>query len=214
MNRPPFNACFFDLDGTLVDSEIIWVQSVHGALEERDCSISEAEAEDLVYGRSWRDIFSTIQKNWPGTYKDIEEMTPVTERIYQRLASASNILIPGSMECLRETAKHVPVAIVSGSTNDTIQRFIDEHDLGEVVAFHLGCESYSPGKPHPAPYEMAAKQAGVSPENCLVYEDSTVGVASAKAAGMYCIAIARPDRPAQDVAAADEIVETLPMVCG
>jgi beta-phosphoglucomutase-like phosphatase (HAD superfamily) len=64
-------------------------------------------------------------------------------------------------------------------------------------------------KPLPDPYLAGAKLLGVSPKTCLAVEDSTAGVISAKAAGMYCIAAPSEMTLDADLSAADMRVESL-----
>jgi beta-phosphoglucomutase-like phosphatase (HAD superfamily) len=56
---------------------------------------------------------------------------------------------------------------------------------------------------------MAADRLGARPADCVVFEDSAVGVAAGKAAGMKVVALALPLHPRQDVAAADLILDDL-----
>jgi len=82
-------------------------------------------------------------------------------------------------------------------------------DAADCIAFYLGASDYPFGKPHPSGFLMAAERLGVEPANCVVFEDSAVGVAAGKAAGMKVVALAQPLRPKQDVAAADLILDDL-----
>ena len=60
------------------------------------------------------------------------------------------------------------------------------------------------GKPHPEAYEVTARKLSVRPDACVVFEDSHVGVAAAKRAGMFCVAVRNPSaRLTQDLSAAD-----------
>ena len=56
---------------------------------------------------------------------------------------------------------------------------------------------------------MGAARAGVAPAECVVFEDATAGILAAKRAGMHAVALRIPGRPAQDLSAADEILEDL-----
>ena len=55
-------------------------------------------------------------------------------------------------------------------------------------------EDYRRGKPAPDPFLEAARQLGVVPEKCLVFEDTTAGIASAKAANMQWVLVEPPQR--------------------
>ncbi|MFN2441281.1 MAG: HAD family hydrolase, partial [Thermoanaerobaculia bacterium] len=65
-------------------------------------------------------------------------------------------------------------------------------------------------KPHPEPYLVTARKLGISPADCVVFEDSGIGVASAKSAGAYCVAVRNPNsKRHQDLDAADLVLDSL-----
>jgi beta-phosphoglucomutase-like phosphatase (HAD superfamily) len=67
----------------------------------------------------------------------------------------------------------------------------------------------SVGKPDPESYLLTARKLDVEPHDCVVFEDSEVGVVAAKAAGMYCVAIRNPRaRIRQNLGAADLILDS------
>ena len=202
-------AFIFDLDGTLLDSEIIWVNVVKKALTIKGCVITDADALKLVYGISWSDIYEKVEEMFPGVYSGIQEMQAVTERLYCDLTKTTDIRIMSSVDLLKRLSEKYPIAIVSGSTREVIEKAIDLMDVRPNVKFLLGSEDYSPGKPDPACFLLAARKFGVPPDNCLVFEDSAVGVNGAKAAGMTCIALHRLGGPMQKVHEADEVLNDL-----
>jgi sugar-phosphatase len=204
-----FRAFLFDLDGTLIDSETIWVKAVGRALRDSEHEWSAADLSVLVYGRSWLDIFAEVRRRHPGTYPDVDAMVNAIRRHYADLRRSRDIRIPGSVEALKQLAAASPVAIVSGSTRQDVAAAIAELGIGQHVSLALGCEDYSPGKPHPACFRLAAERLAVPPGACLVFEDSTPGVHAAKGAGMTCMALHRPGRPPQDLSAADLVVDDL-----
>jgi len=203
------NTFFFDLDGTLVDTEVLWLEAIRLAMAGRGAPIDPPTSERLVYGKSWADIFNEIDQTFPGLWNGITDMEPVTEMHFKTLRASREIELPSSVDLLRRLGADHTLAIVSGSTNGNIAHHIDELGIAEFVDFYLGCESYSPGKPDPACYLMAAEKAGVAPDDCCVFEDSLAGVTAAKAAGMYCVALKRPEAPDQDVSAADVVLTDL-----
>ncbi len=72
-------------------------------------------------------------------------------------------------------------------------------------------EDVTVGKPDPQGYLAAARGLGVPPAACVVFEDAPAGVAAAKAAGMYCVAVATT-HPPEDLTAADQVVPDLTKV--
>jgi len=202
-------AYIFDLDGTLVDSEVIWTDAIAGYLRGKDIEFSSQEAAQLVYGRSWRDIHGDIIRMYPELKMPIEEMEAAVYTYYESIASQRDIRISTSVELLKRLSSSYPVCIVSGSSRKTIREAVDHMGIGEHLEFFLGAEDYTPGKPHPACYRLAAEKLGVNADECLVFEDSAAGLNAAKAAGMTCVVLTRCGRPPQDFTLADLILEDL-----
>lgn len=202
-------AFIFDLDGTLLDSEVLWVEALQAAFRMKGCDIADATARELVFGKAWLDIFRDANRDYPGVYPDIRELEPITTRIFAQLRQTRDIRIQPSIDLLIRLGSAFPLAIVSGSTRATIAESIEFMDVGACVRFFLGTEDYPAGKPDPTCFLMAAERFGLPPAACLVFEDSAAGVRAAKAAGMTCVALRREHSPVQEVSAADEVLTDL-----
>ena len=204
-------AAFFDLDGTLQDSEIVWVAATRDYVRDHGYPMTDEEALNIVYGRAWGDIRDDLAALSPElSAMDATTMANETRRFFHaRLKASPDISIPGSVSLLRRLAGSMTVAIVSGSPRTDIESAITNLRLGDCVSFYIGSEEYAHGKPDPACYLMAAEKAGVAPADCVVFEDSAAGVVAAKRAGMYCVALRLPGHPAQDISGADEILADL-----
>lgn len=206
---PAIQAYCFDLDGTLIDSEVLWVEAIRTYLSEQGVAITAHAAEALVYGRSWRDIHAVITREHPHLAMPIAAMEAAIAPYYARLAAVRDIRIPSSIALLEQLARAFPVCIVSGSSRKTVGEAIAMMGIGASLRFYLGADDYAPGKPDPACYRLAAQRLGVDPAACLVFEDSHAGVTAAKAAGMRCVVLARADHPSQDFSAADLVLRDL-----
>jgi len=202
-------AFIFDLDGTLVDSEVLWCKAMERLLASRGLPVTESYCCDLVFGRAWSDIVMRLHADYPSIREDDEALERESFRHYEVLRTAVDIRIPSSIKLLRQLAQRHPVAIVSGSTRRQVEAAIELIGAGDALRFYLGSEDYARGKPDPACFLLAARRLGVAPESCLVFEDSTAGVRAAKAAGMRCVALRLKGHPAQDLDGADEILADL-----
>ena len=202
-------AYIFDLDGTLIDSEVLWVEAIQTYLREQVGAFSEAQAQALVYGRSWRDIYRDIVRQFPQFTLSVTDMERAIAPHYQRLTASRDIRIETSIALLKRLAATHPVSIVSGSSTKTVGEAVAMMGIGAHLTFFLGADDYAPGKPDPACYRLAAQRLALAPAQCLVFEDSNAGVRAAKSAGMACIALVRPGRPSQDLSMADRIVGDL-----
>jgi len=202
-------AILFDMDGTLVDSEVLWVDAIEAALVQRGVAVTRATVVRLVYGHAWPDIFRRIQQDCPGVYPSRQAMEAVTVPLFRQLSRQRDIRIHPSIDLLKQLAGRFPVAVVSGSTRSRICETLAETGLTAHVRLFLGCEDVPCGKPDPAGFLMAAQALRVPPASCLVFEDSAAGVAAAKAAGMRCVALVRGNAAGQDLRAADRVVPSL-----
>lgn len=202
-------AFVFDLDGTLIDSEVLWVDSLQEVLESKGYAITYDEALAIVYGKAWTAVHAGVNERFAGLYPNIEQMEKDMHEVFIRLSGARDILIHSSIDLLRRLAGDYPVAIVTGAPRSELEEGLVRMAIGECLAFALANEDYAPGKPDPACFRLAAKKLDLAPEHCLVFEDSTAGIEAAKGAGMACVALQRPGRPVQDVSLADETLDDL-----
>lgn len=203
------DAYFFDLDGTLVDTEILWVEATEMLAKDMGHPLSHETALRLVYGISWPGVYEGLLKEIPGIDWTLDQMGAILAPYFLQLRDSRDVRILSSIELLKTLAKEHPVAIVSGSYCTDVKAAIDLMDIMPYLRFYLGHEDYHPGKPDPACYLAAAAKMGVSPKNCVVFEDSTAGLTAGIDAGMYAVALSRPGRPAQDYSRAHLILEDL-----
>lgn len=204
-----YDAFIFDMDGTLIDTEIVWVEAVELLLTGYGIPLSREEALEIVYGVSWPDVYTMIIERFPRIDMTNDEISAALRPIFVELRDRRDVRIPSSIALLKRLSKDYPVCIVSGSAADDVAGGIALMGIEPYLRFWLSEADYSPGKPHPACYRMAAEKLGLPPEACVVFEDSRVGVRAAKAAGMACVALARNGRPPQDFSEAGLVLDDL-----
>jgi beta-phosphoglucomutase-like phosphatase (HAD superfamily) len=98
-----------------------------------------------------------------------------------------------------------PLAIATSANREIVDRVVEQGGWRELIPVTVSSEEVDNGKPAPDVYEEAARRLHVDPERCAAVEDSTNGLKSAAAAGMYVIAIPNdahpPDQEGLDTAA-------------
>ena len=189
-------ACLFDLDGTLVDSETVWVEAQLSFLMRRGIDASREEISRRVHGRAWIDIFGEYDRLWFHGSVTKQEMEADTTAFFEAWCSTHDIVIHSSLSLLRRLAEGgYRIGIVSGSTQGRVRDFVKSEGLERIVSCVIAEGDYPRGKPAPDSYLAAAQALSVAPEKCLAFEDSQAGVDSAKGAGMACVGLQHEGRP-------------------
>ena len=121
-------------------------------------------------------------------------------------------LLPGVGNAIAALlSRGMSLAIASSGLRPSIEEILGDHGLRESFGAIIGGEDVSKGKPDPEPYLRAAAALGVDPSNCLVFEDSSVGVTAAKAAGAVCVAVRNAlAKTPQLLDAADLVIDGFP----
>ncbi len=204
-------AFFFDLDGTLVDTEGLWAQAIADALADRGVSVTREAMLSLVLGRSWIDIHATLQDEFPSIERvPATKAAEILRPYYLRLTSdPQSVVIRSSVEFLKRAAKIAPCAIVSGSPHADVQAAAETCGIAHLLSFVLGAEDYGRGKPAPDGYLKAASMMDVDASECVVVEDSSAGVRAGRAAGMRVVGLRRQDAAPQDLSGCEWLVDDL-----
>ena len=98
-------------------------------------------------------------------------------------------LIPGVKEMLTQLDAHYPMAVVSARGAISTGWFLDQFELTPLFQCIATAQTCEHTKPYPDPIEWAARQMGVTPEDCLMIGDTTVDILAAKAAGAQSIGV-------------------------
>ncbi len=177
----------FDMDGTLVDSEINTERSVKELLAKHRLS-----GEDIDYtcyhGITWQSIERDLQNRFPAL-KGVEVAEELEKTFHHLFVHENPPFIEGADDFFLLCCRSLPTAIATSSNREDLEYLINRIGARKTLTAAVSAENYRHSKPDPECYLLAAEKLGCKPENCLVFEDSIAGLTAAKRAGMSTVAI-------------------------
>jgi HAD superfamily hydrolase (TIGR01509 family) len=185
----PFKAYLFDCDGTIVDSMPLHYVAWKRVLGEWGCEF----AEEVFYawgGMPVAEIIATLNER-DGLTMPVEEVQRRKEQLYFDILPELKA-VPEVLEHIEFSHGHIPFAVVSGSTRDSVTRSLNALGILEKFDTLVCAGDYTKSKPDPEPFLIAAERLGVAPEDCLVFEDTEMGIQAATDAGMVSVKILQP----------------------
>ncbi|UCE83567.1 MAG: HAD family phosphatase [Deltaproteobacteria bacterium] len=199
-------AVLFDMDGVIIDSEPLWTEAEIQFLARRSLSYSP-QLKAVLMGRDSREAVGILIEhyNLSESVDDvIEERNELVAGLFRELLQP----IPYALDLVK-SVRHsgVKTSMASSSPKRLIELVMDKFSIAGLFDLVLSGDQVARGKPAPDIYLTAARELGVIPDNCLVIEDAPNGVASAKAAGMRCLAISTSTNAAE-LAMADKVVRS------
>lgn len=185
---PPgdFRAFVFDCDGTLADNMPLHYKAWSRTLHDHGGDFPE----DLFYqwgGVPTAEIVRRLNAKF-GLSLDADEITLRKEGHYRGMIPEVRPK-PEVVALVRARHGTIPMAVASGGHRDLVERTLRAVGIYDLFETVVAAEDYERGKPHPDPFLTAAARLGVAPEHCLAFEDTDVGAASARAAGMQCVLV-------------------------
>jgi HAD superfamily hydrolase (TIGR01509 family) len=185
----PFRAYLFDCDGTIADSMPLHYLAWRKALAPWNCNY----AEELHYawgGRPTTEIISALNAR-DGLAIPVEATAQHKEEYYYELLQQLEP-VPEVLEIIRAEYGRTPFAVVSGSNRESVLKSLEAIGLAGVFPVIVSSEEYKRPKPAPDAYLVAAIRLSVSPADCLVFEDTEIGLQGAAAAGMQAVRVPSP----------------------
>jgi HAD superfamily hydrolase (TIGR01509 family) len=185
-----FDACLFDMDGTLIDTEPYWIEAEGLLVEQHGGHWSAKQGLALVgsglYGtadalaRAGVTMEPRAIIDWLSDY--------VRNKMVQQMPWR-----PGAVEVLRQLHDaSIPCGLVTMSFRPTALALRDamSQELGtDAFQVVVTGEDVTYPKPHPEAYRLAADALGVASERCVAFEDSAHGAASAFSSGAITIGL-------------------------
>jgi HAD superfamily hydrolase (TIGR01509 family) len=199
----------FDHDGVLVDSfefhEQAWLE-----LERRTRLGFTSEFIHSTFGMTNPSIFRRLLGE-KLSEDEVRRYSDLKEECYRDVARGRICLLDGMRDLLDGlTERGVKLAIGSSGPLANLELSVSECGLQSRFAAIASLEDITRGKPDPQVFLIAAAKSNALPAHSVVFEDATVGIQAAKAAGMYAVGLTTT-HPAATLAqsGADEVVESL-----
>jgi beta-phosphoglucomutase family hydrolase len=184
-----FRAYLFDCDGTIVDS-----MPLHYVAWQKALGKWKAEFDkNLFYewgGRPSPEIVARLNEQ-QGLRMPPRGVAETKESHYYDLLPQLKA-VPEVVEHIEAQHGKIPFAVVSGGTRESVTKSLRTLQLLDRFDTLVCSEDYKRGKPDPEPFLTAAKLLGVEPKDCLVFEDTDIGIQAAKAAGMSWVKVPPP----------------------
>ena len=198
-------AALWDMDGTIIDTEPLWLEAERSMLSEFGIAYPEDLAQQMI-GSGLTAAAKFFQEL--GVPLAIDEIIQRwTVAVIEGLAGVEPDWRPGARELLAGFAEAgIPNVLVTMSVRpfaDAVLRLLPK---GLFAAIITG-DAVEHEKPHPDPYFRGAAAVGLGPEDCIAFEDSLPGVASAVASGAVVVGV--PNIIPLDGTGAHEVLSSL-----
>lgn len=199
-------AVIWDLDGVILDSAEAHLKSWYRLAEDLHIPYSD---EQFWATFGWRNDAIIPTLVGPTTPERIKELGDQKEVYFREFIRETATPLPGAIEllsALREAG--YKQALASSTPIANIELISAVLGLERYLSAFVSGESVPRSKPAPDTFLKAAEELGVAPANSLVIEDAVAGIQAARAAGMYCIAVAG-ERDLPGLRVADLVVKDL-----
>ena len=196
LKRAPVEAVVLDMDGLLIDTEPVWRAAQATVFAGIGIALRESDLLDST-GQPVEELIPVWRRRSPGPDLASTELSDdeIADRIIDQVigyVKARGQPMPGVTAAIALFERYeLRLAIASSSPLRLIDAVCDRLGLARI-AVRCSAREEVRGKPAPDVYLTAARRLGVAAAGCLALEDSPNGLASAKAAGMRCVAVPDP----------------------
>lgn len=188
---PPPKSLIFDLDGVLIDSEPIHLRTWLESFEAAGIKFPAGE-EARLRGRRGEQVIEWLRKD-----HGIAIAEPAIGRLlqekrdrYKNVIQSEVPQVAGAEAFLRRNKGVFPLGLVTSSRLETVGQVMLAMNWRNIFDALIGAQHVTQPKPHPEPYLRAAERFKMRPADCLVFEDSDVGIESARRAGCLVCGVA------------------------
>ena len=206
-----FRAAIFDFDETIIDlEEQHTIASIELCREMGSDYFQMSESFRHGSGKRVIDDVRDLRQHF-GWQEPVDQLLVLRQKHFDQACIDSDLkLLRGAERLIRDLhAQGKMLAVTSSAVRASIEAILERFDLLRLFTLIVDGSEVTQPKPDPEPYVLTAQKLGLPATGCVVFEDSTVGVQSAKAAGLFCVGVRNPNaKMKQDLSPADIVVES------
>lgn len=188
MELSKIETVFFDLDGVITNTMPSHLEAWKKILKNENLEISDYD----IYAREGQKGADSVQEIFADygrklSREDALRILADKEVLFKKIVNLQ--FIAGSLDFLKFLSDaRYPLALVTGTARHELDRYVPDHVLKHFQVIVTGSDVKN-GKPHPEPYQTALTKMNFKASEAVVIENAPLGIASAKAAGIRCLAI-------------------------
>jgi len=199
-------AIIFDMDGVIVDSEPAHIEAEKRVMMQHGVKVTTEDLRSYTGTTAEFEFTDLISKHHLRTTP--EKLTREKDVILFELLEKETQPTKGVITLIKDLKQHgFKLGIASSGRGKLIFYFLKKLKMEHLFDTVVCAEDITHSKPHPEIFLKAAERLHEKPENCVVIEDSKLGVEAAKRAGMKCVGFRNPNSGKQDLSKADLIVD-------
>ena len=180
-------ALLFDLDGTLIDSAEANYAAYSHALLEFGVRIEPAAVAQAAAGRQWRDFLPALLRE-AGVERDPAAIAERKGELYRE--SLGELRLNAALLALAASVRpQMATALVTTASGESVRAILRHAGLEHAFDHVVTGDDVTRHKPDPEAYRLALSRLQLDPRDCLAFEDSDVGEASAEAAGIAVVRV-------------------------
>jgi len=212
-------AIIFDCDGVIVDSEPTHLKAFQATLLEEGIPLTREEYDKTYLAMDDKGCFETILRTYqrPVNNTVLKKLILRKKGLYATISGESLVIYPGVVDFVRKAIGHYQLAVASGAFRAEIKEALALGGILSAFPVIVSAQDVKRGKPDPEAFLLALSRLNqlrpsfppMAPSDCVVIEDSLHGVASARAAGMKCLAVTHSYSKQQLRGLADRVVDDL-----
>lgn len=178
----------------MIDDMPYHIKAWHRILSDLGANISPERVKEECYGKN----SELLERIFPGRFSEAEknEMSLAKEKKYQELFRLELRLLKGLHDFLNDSHKAgIKIAIGSAAITHNIDFVLDGIHIRQYIDAIVSADDVDVSKPHPETFLKCTEALGVTPKDCLVFEDTPKGAESAFNAGMSCVIVTTLHQP-------------------
>ena len=187
----------FDMDGVIFNTGYIWKLCYEKANEKFGLKLDENYRQTNMMGKSDKDIRAQLKKEFPNI--DVDDYRNYTQQSVKTIMQTScDLLKPYFLEIANDLkSKGIKLALATSSSKERCNILFKNHkiDREKLFDFSIMADDVTKSKPDPEIFLKASAGLKLKPEECIVLEDSLLGLKSAHSAGCYPIMVVDMIKP-------------------